>query len=151
MKKFKKLHTALLVGASLVLVSACSNGEEAEEQEVAEVVEVELDEAEEVEGTEEESEEAVELELESSSAPDETDAEMIEQMEAEENVDEAMVYVTDDGYVLVSMFVNEGVDVDAAEVLAQQYGEELLAKYADHVVDIEVLQGNDFLTHLVVE
>lgn len=157
----KNIYRFILV-AAFALMAACSNNAEPSE---AEEVEIELDEegqAEEVEGEDAAGEEGEAGEDAGNEAPtddvqleekqaDEEDEELIAQMKEEDGIEDAMAYVTEDGYVLTTFFADESMTKEEAEALAEKYGDKLLSEYPDHIIDIEVMQGDDFLTFVTVE
>ncbi len=161
MKKMTKIYLTMLVALVLAVATACSSDKKDKDDNGA-VTEPDTNVEQPTDndtdgkdkGDKEEpannEEKPNEPELEEAE-PTEQDQKIVDDMKKEEGVENAVAYVTDDGYVLTTFEVEESMTEDKAKTLAEQYSEKLAKEYPDHVIDIEVKQGENLLTTLTVE
>lgn len=160
MKKMTKIYLTMLVALVLAVATACSNDKKDDNKEpvaepdtnVEQPAENETDGEDEADKEEpaDKEEKPNEPALEEAE-PTEQDQAIVDEMKKEEGVENAIAYVTDDGYVLTTFEVEESMTEAKAKELAEQYGKKLSEEYPDHTIDIEVKHGENFLTTLTVE
>ena len=124
-----------MLAALLIALAACSSGEENTENN------------EDAENTQEEQEEPKEP-----AAELESDADLQEQLQAEEEVEEAMVQVVDDqGEQSVNIDIMIGADQEWNEEWLSKYQEMIREKYSDQPVDLIVAQDGSLITQETIE